>query len=170
MLTDEQVKVLLMGIRPSRVQVSEGMSHVEGWDIRAMLTRIFGFGGWDEIALEPTQLLYELPTTTKAGKDAFKVAYRASRRLVIRDQQGRHLCTHDGSAVGESTMPSYKQGDAHDMSVKTAETQALKRAAINMGDQFGLGLYHDGKIDPVVRKIVGFKPTEGEVDGTPDAG
>jgi hypothetical protein len=121
-----------------------------------MLTRVFGFGRWDEVALEPTVLLYEQPTTTKAGKDAFKVAYRASRRLVIRDQDGAHLCSHDGSAVGESVMPDFKRGDAHDMAIKTAESQALKRAAINLGDQFGLSLYAKGSTGALVRAVVDF--------------
>ena len=57
-------------------------------------------------------------------------------------------------------MPDFKRGDAHDMAIKTAETQALKRAAINLGDQFGLSLYKKGSTGPLVRKIVGFVPAE----------
>lgn len=159
-LTNEQTSVLLQGIAPSRVAVMDGMSHLEGFDVRAMLTRMFGFGNWDEIAQEPTTLLYAQATTTRAGKDAVKVAYKASRRLTIRDFEGNHLCTHDGSAVGESTMPTFKEGDCYDMAMKTAETQALKRCAINLGDQFGLSLYNKGATGPVVRKIVGFSPNE----------
>ena len=155
-LTDEQIEVLLRPIKASRVSHAEGQSHVEAYDIRATLTRMFGFGNWDEVALEQTVMLYEQPTTTKAGKDAFKVAYRASRRLVIRDHDGNHLCLHDGSAVGEAIMPDFKRGDAHDMAIKTAESQALKRAAINLGDQFGLGLYNGGRTDAVVKAVVGF--------------
>jgi recombination DNA repair RAD52 pathway protein len=159
MLTSEQVHVLLQGIKPHRVKNLAGMSHLEGYDVRAMLTRIFGFGGWDEEALEPTSLLYDELTSTKAGKPAYKVAYRASRRLVIRDPQGALVCHHDGSAVGESTMPDFKRGDGHDMAIKTAETQALKRAAINLGDQFGLSLYNNGSTTPLVQKVVGMEET-----------
>lgn len=157
-LTDEQIEVLLRPIKPSRVHKLDGMSHVEAFDIRATLTRMFGFGRWDEVALEPTVLLYEQETTTKAGKPAFKVAYRASRRLVVRDSDGDLLCSHDGSAVGESVMPDFKRGDAHDMAIKTAESQALKRAAINLGDQFGLSLYAKGSTGAVVKAVVGFEP------------
>ena len=152
MLTEQQTTVLLQGIAPSRVAVMDGMSHLEGYDVRAMLTRMFGFCNWDEMALEPTQILYEQETQTRAGKPAFKVAYRASRRVIIRDFEGVHLCHHDGSAVGESIMPDFKRGDAHDMAIKTAESQALKRCAINLGDQFGLSLYNDGSLHPLVRK------------------
>ena len=167
MLTDEQTKVLLMGIRPSRVAVMDGMSYVEGYDVRAMLTRIFGFGMWEEIAQAPTEMLYDLETTTKAGKPAHKVAYKASRRLVIHHPDGM-TTNHDGSAVGEATMPDFKQGDTHDMAIKTAETQALKRCAINLGDQFGLSLYKNGSIEPLIRKIVGFDPPQEGTDGTSD--
>ena len=146
-LSENQTKVLLAGIKSSRVSEVNGMSHVEGYDIRAMLIRVFGYGGWSEIAQLPTELLYEQETTTRAGKAAFKVAYRASRRLTIGD------CIYDGSAVGESIMPDFKRGDAHDMAIKTAETQALKRCAINLGDQFGLSLYRNGSTAPLVRKL-----------------
>ena len=158
MLTEEQVGVLLKQIAPSRVAVVQGMSHVEGYDIRATLIRMFGFANWDEVAVEPATLLYEIPTQTKAGKEAFLVAYRASRRLTIRDFEGRHLAVYEGTAVGESTMPDFKRGDCHDMAVKTAETQALKRAATNLGDQFGLSLYKKGQLSPLVRKVVGHTP------------
>jgi hypothetical protein len=156
--TTEQIEVLLQGISPSRVAVMDGMSHLEGYDVRATLTRMFGFGRWDEVALEPTEMLYAEETQTRAGKPAFKVAYRASRRIIIRDQEGNVMCSHDGSAVGESIMPDFKRGDCHDMAIKTAETQALKRCAINLGDQFGLALYRKGSTEALVRKVVGHSP------------
>ena len=158
MLTEQQIIVLLQGIAPSRVAVMDGYSHMEGYDVRAMLIRMFGFAGWDDIAIEPAALLYEDETTTRAGKPAYKIAYRATRRLNIRDFEGNGLASYDGSAVGESIMPDFKRGDAHDMAIKTAETQALKRCVTNLGDQFGLSLYNKGSINPLVRKIVGFTP------------
>jgi hypothetical protein len=156
-LTDAQISVLLSPIKPGRVAKREGLSNVEGYDIRAHLTRLFGFGRWDDISVNPTTMLYEQETTTKAGKPAFKVAYRAERALVVRDVDGNQLCRYEGSAVGESTMPDFKRGDAHDMAIKTAETQALKRAAVNLGDQFGLSLYAKGNTGALVGKVVGFE-------------
>jgi hypothetical protein len=38
--------------------------------------------------------------------------------------------------------------------VKTAESDALKRAAICLGDQFGLSLYNNGSTAPVVRALI----------------
>ena len=42
------------------------------------------------------------------------------------------------------------RGEAHDMAIKTAESDALKRAAINLGTQFGLSLYDEGSMKDVV--------------------
>jgi hypothetical protein len=47
------------------------------------------------------------------------------------------------------------------MAIKTAESDALKRAAINLGTQFGLSLYNNGSLqDVVVRTLI--EPTDGE--------
>ena len=106
----------------------------------------------------PVELVTERETRLGNGKEGVKVIYRARRRLTIRDGHGIEVACYDGTAIGEATMPDYKLGDAHDMAIKTAETQALKRAAVNLGDQFGLSLYHGGSLEPLVRKVVGFTP------------
>jgi recombination DNA repair RAD52 pathway protein len=36
------------------------------------------------------------------------------------------------------------------MAIKSAESDALKRAAINLGTQFGLSLYNNGSLRDVV--------------------
>jgi hypothetical protein len=57
------------------------------------------------------------------------------------------------AAVGDSqNNPS--RADAHDMAIKTAESQAFKRCAINLGDQFGLSLYNNGGTGSVVRAVL----------------
>jgi recombination DNA repair RAD52 pathway protein len=136
------------------------MSHLAAWDVRAHLNRIFGFAGWsaDLLALEN---LYDVETTTRAGKAAHKVAYRATLRLTINDpdQPAAVLATYTEAAVGESVMPDFKRGDCHDMAIKTAESQALKRCAVNLGDQFGLSLYANGTRNAVVRGSVAYEGT-----------
>ena len=53
-------------------------------------------------------------------------------------------------AVGDcKNYPS--RGDAHDMAIKTAESQAFKRAAMNLGDQFGLSLYDGGSLKQSIK-------------------
>lgn len=157
-LSSEQVNVLLRPIAKSRVAILDGMSHVEAWDIRAHLNRIFGFGRWSGDVLT-VDLIHDQQTETRAGKAARKVAYRVVFRLTVNAPDGTTLATYTEAAVGESTMPDFKHGDCHDMAVKTAESQAFKRCAVNLGTQFGLSLYDNGNTDDVVRRtLVGGEP------------
>lgn len=170
-LTDEQTAVLLKGIAKHRVQDRDGMSYVETWDIRAMMNRVFGFCGWSLISTNPTRLVFERETTVgKDKKPGYRVAYMAELELIVHTPDGD--ARYAGTSIGEAVMPDYKVGDAHDMAAKSAESGALKRAATNLGDQFGLSLYR-GSLDPVVRRIVGFDPdkaTSHEHDDGPGVG
>jgi len=147
-LSAEQVALLLKPIHPQRVLSLKNMAYVAGHDIRAELNRVFGFGRWDQELLRQ-DLLCERQVKTKGGSDAYYVLYRSTVRLTVRSPDGSHLCFHDGSHVGESTHPV--QGDAHGNAVTNSETYALRRAAINLGDQFGLSLYNKGSMDAIVR-------------------
>lgn len=161
-LSDEQIDVLLRGIVRSRVKERDGMSYVETWDIRAMMNRVFGFCGWSLISTSPTTLVFERAREVgQAKKPGFTVAYKAELELIVHCADGD--ARYAGTAIGEATMPDYKLGDAHDMAAKSAESGALKRAATNLGDQFGLSLYR-GTLDPVVRRIVGYTPGQGGDD------
>jgi hypothetical protein len=144
--------LLLRPINPRRVFRKDGQSHLAAWDVRAHLIRCFGFAGWsaETVAME---LIHDLETTTKAGKPARKVAYRAHVRLTIHETGA----TYSEWATGEATMPDFKHGDAHDFALKTAESQALKRCATNLGSQFGLSLYDNGNADDVVRGVFSVK-------------
>lgn len=165
-LTAEQTEVLLRGIVRSRVKERDGMSYVETWDIRAMMNRVFGFCGWSLISTSPTTLVFEREWAVgKEKKPGVKVAYKAELELIVHTPDGD--ARYAGTAIGEATMPDYKVGDAHDMAAKSAESGALKRAATNLGDQFGLSLYK-GTLDPVVRRIVGFNPSGDTREGHDD--
>lgn len=156
-LSAAQYEQLLKDLNPSRVSMLDGMAYMEAWDIRAHLIRMFGFGGFS-IELLDYELAYEQETTTRQGKAAFKVGYRARVQLTIHSLGA----TYTEAAFGESVMPDFKRGDAHDMAIKTAESQALKRAAVNLGTQFGLSLYRDGSTVDVVGRTLAQGP-----DSTP---
>ncbi|MDK0520351.1 Rad52/Rad22 family DNA repair protein [Streptomyces sp. ML-6] len=143
-LTPAQVKTLLAQINPTRVQTLNGQSHVEAWDIRRWLNRVFGFGGWSDETLE---LACVAQTEIKPGR--WTVVYRAQVRLTICTPDGRHLSSWDDAAAG-AAQNQPRLGDAHDMAMKTALSQALKRCATNLGDQFGLSLYNDGSRRAVI--------------------
>lgn len=149
-LNTSQVSYLVRPVDPNRVFETQGQSNMAAYEIKAHLNRIFGFGRWSAEVIG-MELIYEQPTTTRQGKQAYNVAYRAGMRLQVCSPSGRLLATYTEWAVGDATMPDFKRADAHDMAVKTAESQALKRCAINLGDQFGLSLYAKGSLAPLVR-------------------
>lgn len=141
-LTREQVESLLKPIYPQRVMELRGQSHVPAYDITAHLTRIFGFGGWDKEILSMVKLVDD-PTQTQAGKPAWAVTFSCTLRLTIRDPQGQKVAIYEDGACGSSTQPQH--GEALDMAMKSAISYALKRCAKDLGDQFGLSLYNNGR-------------------------
>lgn len=148
-LSREQYDILLKPLAAHRVsQRTQGgmkLSYLEAWDVKAHLIRIFGFGGWSADVLS-ADLMFE----DKDEKGRWNVGYKVLMRLRIHGAEGDMFgdTTYTEAAVGSSTQPS--RGDAHDMAVKTAESDALKRAAINLGTQFGLSLYNAGSRNDVI--------------------
>lgn len=156
-LTDAQIEQLLKPINGQRVgRDGKGFSHLEAFDVRAHLIRIFGFGAWSANT-EAMELIFE-QESAKDGKPRWTVAYRAMVVLRMHDTGA----TYTEWAVGDSqNNPS--RADAHDMAIKTAESQAFKRCAVNLGDQFGLSLYAAGSLDPVVRRTLTYTPEPAEI-------
>jgi len=158
-LTPGQYKQLLAPINPRRVGRRDGMSHLEAYDVRAHLVRIFGFGGWDGEVLEVVPMFETVGEKTRDGRTwrTYSVGYRCTYRLTVRDPGGAVLAVYTEAATGDATnFPETKRADAHDFAVKTAESQALKRCAINLGDQFGLSLYNAGSTAGLIgRTLVG---------------
>lgn len=158
-LTPEQIDALLAPIDQRRVRQKDGASHLEAWDIRRHLLRVFGWGGWDFEVIDASCIL-ERSYWTGEGKEKethrgrHTVAYRVIGRLTIKDQQGSVVAQFEDGATGDAqNQPTF--ADAHDMALKTAMSQALKRCAINLGDRFGLSLYNKGGTGAVVAKTLG---------------
>lgn len=154
-----QLEQLLKPINPTRVgKDGKGFSHLEAWDVRAHLNRVFGFLNWSA-ELTDLQLVFETESA-RDGKARWTVCYRATVKLTVFAEHGFNVATYTEAAAGDSqNNPS--RADAHDMAIKTAESQAFKRAAVNLGDQFGLSLYKDGTTSAVVRDTL-IKPQEPE--------
>ncbi len=148
-LTKTQVERLTRGIDPSHVEVKRGgLSYIAQHQVRAELSRVFGYGNWDAETIEMTRLWEE--TYEKDRKTYYRVCYRAAVRLTIRDYEGKVICSHVGyHAEANSGLPD--RGEAEAMAVTSCESYALRRAAINLGDRFGLGLYDGGKQVPLVK-------------------
>jgi len=164
MLNDAQYAQLLKPLNPSRVakrqQAGRSLSYLEAWDVKAHLNRIFGFLNW---SADVTQA--ELAFEEKNEKGQWNVGYK----VVLRLSFGMHeYATYTEAAVGSATLPS--RGEAHDMAIKTAESDALKRAAINLGTQFGLSLYDNGSTKDVIGQTLDRNvtlQTEPQPEGEP---
>jgi hypothetical protein len=151
-LNDDQLRWLLQPVDPARVgKDGKGFAHLEAWDVRRFLIRLFGFGGYSTDLLAAS-LVHERETPldppNPKGKSKWTVVYRCAVRLTVRTG-GQELGHWHGVATGAAVnLPSC--ADAHDLALKTADSQAVKRAATNLGDQFGLSLYNGGSLKPVI--------------------
>ena len=165
-LTAPQLRLLHRGLDPKRVgKDNNGFAHMEAWDIKRYLLRVFGFAGYDTENRE-LALVREIEIPGQNNKSRWTVVYRAQVRLTVKDVNGRVLGHWDGEAAGgASNQP--KLDDAHDMAMKTASSQALKRAATNLGDQFGLSLYNNGSPEPVVGFCMAHPPAEWAKEAEP---
>lgn len=126
----------------------KGFSHVEAWDVRRTMNKIFGFGTWS-METHQMDIVFEneIENPKQPGKMRWAVGYRAQVTLSVGD------CSYTEWAAGDALNPV--RGDAHDMAIKTAESQAFKRCAVNLGDQFGLSLYNNGSLKATVGDLVG---------------
>jgi hypothetical protein len=159
-LNATQIERLLAPLNPARVEKKKQggamLSHLSQQDVRAHLIRMFGYGGFS-LTTDEAVVLFE---TEANGR--WMVGYRVTMTLSIRDESGFSVAVYSESACGEPMGPMGSRADAHDFAVKTASSQAMKRCAINLGDQFGLSLYDKGSTAPIVKAtLVG----NGEVTG-----
>lgn len=133
--SDLQVRRLRAKLDGRRVKVRqhEGreLAYVEGWYVMAEANRIFGFDGWDRLS-HSHQMLYE-----RREGEACQVAYLARVRVIVR--AGPHNVVREGSGFGSAT--NVNAGEAHELALKSAETDATKRALATFGNRFGLSLY-----------------------------
>jgi len=149
-----QLEQLFKPLNPSRVKTRSGAgSYLEAWDVIAHLTRIFGPLNWDK-EVRDSQLIYDEPVewTTPSGdiKSGWDVAYRATVRLTVRPGGLMWIPKVSEDVATGQAQHQPNRGDAHDQALKTAVSDALKRAAKDLGNQFGLSLYDKGNVAGVV--------------------
>jgi recombination DNA repair RAD52 pathway protein len=181
-LTVAQVEQLLKPLNPSRIErltkAGQTLSYLNHADVRAHLTRIFGFARWSSEVLE-TRLLFEeqVPIVGKDGKPEvdkatgevkhrWYIGWQARLRMEIHNPQGVLLAVYTEAAIGSNTQP--QRGEASDMALKSAVSDALKRCAMNLGDQFGLGLYAKGSTGAMVKATL-VHPVDDDDEKVSDA-
>ena len=83
---------------------------------------------------------------------SYGAAYSAKVRVSVR--AGDITIVREGSGTGEGRAPT--PGQAHELALKGAETDATKRALATFGNPFGLALYDREQLG--VRKARGAAP------------
>lgn len=147
-LTYEQLRVLHNRITPSRVAKRQNMSYLEAWDVKTTLIRVFGYGGFSAECLEAKIVREEQLPQSNSDKLNWSVSAQATVRITI-PQLG---AVYTESAIANNKQPDW--AEAADTALKSAESDALKRAAIYLGTQFGLSLYNNGATDDVVKLVL----------------
>jgi recombination DNA repair RAD52 pathway protein len=158
-LSVQQLDRLHADLHPSRVatrdQSGRQLSYLEAYDVRATLVRIFGYGGFSAETTNTEivhQSQYKAPNS---DRELWRIAVVCTFRLTIH-QTG---AVYTESAAASQSGPDF--GEVLDFAIKTAESDALKRAATNLGTQFGLSLYRNGATQDVVRAV--FAPEQWEI-------
>jgi len=133
--TDQQSRQLKAKLDAQHVKTrkSNGMTlhYIEGWHAIAEANRIFGHDGWDRRTLV-TNCVW-----TGTSDQYYRAAYTAKVRIYVRAGDATIVREGSGSGEGKAATP----GQAHEMALKSAETDATKRALATFGNAFGLALY-----------------------------
>lgn len=150
-ITQDQLRILMSDLNRNRVksrsQAGRSFSYLEGWDVKATLIRVFGFGGFSAEVLNNHIVDQREVEVGQQKKPGWQVSILSTVRLTIH-QTG---AVYTETAIATSSQPSL--GDAMDMAIKSASTDALKRAATYLGTQFGLSLYADGATREVISRV-----------------
>jgi hypothetical protein len=146
--TDTQVRQLRAKLDAKHVKTRKAdganLHYVEGWHVIAEANRIFGYDAWDRRTLA-THCVWSGPSGAHHG-----AAYTAKVRVSVR--AGDSTIVREGSGTGEGK--ALTPGQAHELALKGAETDATKRALATFGNPFGLALYD--------REQVGVRKRRGE--------
>ena len=117
----------------------KGLSYVSGRYVKNRLNEVFGLG-WS----------YRVIETKLVSIDDFSVRWFSHVRLVVRSEDG--YTTRDGLAIGHGTLKTAagkaaspgRANEIVDFAAAESVTDALKRAAVSLGNSLGLELYPMG--------------------------
>src|SRR5262245_13152601 len=139
-LTNTQVHQLRAKLDAKHVRTRKAngadLHYVEGWHVIAEANRIFGYDAWDR------RTLASHCVWSGASDASYGAASTAKVRVSVR--AGDITMGRDGSGTGEGKAST--PGQAHELALKGAETDATKRALATFGNPFGLALYDRDQI------------------------
>ena len=146
MFTDDQTKLLNDPLDPEHVKPRKGaggktLHYVEGWFAVDEANRIFGHGNWsrETVIMEPLHApaLIQDPDSPETGKVVS--AFYAKVRITVWSEDGKRSIVREGSGAARGFART--AGEAMENAIKSAETDATKRALTTFGYSFGLALY-----------------------------
>lgn len=148
---EDVIKKLNQPLPEHHVSQREGfngvkLDYLEAWFVIKQANEIFGCNGWECKTIRLVHIGSE-SYIDKHNKEKHRVAYRATAEVTA--LIGNEFVTRQGSGFGNG-IDAVEQ-NAHELALKEAESDALKRAFKSFGDQFGLHLYDKdrSKIDPL---------------------
>jgi DNA recombination protein Rad52 len=133
--SDSQLKALAGKLKSDAVRTRQAggksLHYIEGWFAVSQANAIFGFAGWDR------EIVHFERAYERLEGQITHCAYIVRVRLRVR--AGATDIVREGSGFGAGAHRSAL--DAHERALKTAETDATKRALSTFGNRFGLCLY-----------------------------
>ena len=149
------MQLLQLPLSESHVAQREGafgkkLDYLETWFVIQQANDIFGYDGWE---CETTRLEHiGTVRADKDGKERYAVAYRSTVRVTATIEN--EIVRREGSGFGNGLGAEL---DAHELALKEAESDALKRAFKSFGQQFGLHLYDKDRLKVDTLGDAGFK-------------
>lgn len=130
---EELQRPLAQEVVKTRSQSGRDLSYIEGWWAIREANRIFGYGSWHQEIVEIKCVSERERTIGAAKRPGWGVSYVASIRIVVNGIK------REGVGAGHGIDADL--GQAHESAIKEAATDAMKRAFMTFGNQFGLALY-----------------------------
>jgi DNA recombination protein Rad52 len=144
----ELERELAQPLDPDRIENRPGgggkrLSYLEGWEVIEKANQVFGPLGWSHETLQMEMLhdpqLIREPEDPHAGKVV--AAYSARVKVTIH-LEGRNVVREGWGGARNFAKTA---GEAMENAIKSAETDATKRALRSLGNVFGLALYDPEK-------------------------
>ena len=147
--TDTNLARLTEPLDPARVKSREAgrgqsLSYIEAHDAIRTANEVFGIGGWG-YTVEELEPLGEPEAVKRDDRTGYRVGYRAVVRVTVRGAAGDNLpplpVVFSDVGYGDGMDYSGSRITVHELAMKEAVSDAVKRALKNLGSQFGLDLY-----------------------------
>jgi DNA recombination protein Rad52 len=149
-----QLRQLRANLRPDVIRARERngrrFQYIESWHAISEANRIFGFDSWNRETVETKCVL------ARETRGTYYVIYLVKARIIVTAKD--RIIVRDGYGTGDAQTQD--AAEAHDKAVKTAETDATKRALATFGNPFGLELYLGHRDADIQSNLVTNQPTD----------